>query len=261
MKRFGLMFALAGMAAVLMNEEGGDAGNPGGGPEVKEPVKPNVKLEQTQEQLPKEEPGADEVLDKAGFAKTEDHGLNYALGFLAKHGFTADNPAVDAAFGGDFSLLKAELAQKGVAGWEQALALGEQAYGRAKEANDKKVEAAGKVVTEIAEQAGVDWNEAIAHVGTSATPEQKTALNTLLGDPATASIAATFITNAFLSTGQSESEPLPVTQNANAARQETGGGPISRREYTAEMAKLRQSLGDNYLSSPQAQALYKRLNG
>lgn len=241
-------------------EEAGDGGDGGGAADT---TPANVKIDTGAETkpLPQEQPGDADVLDKAGFGKSEDQGLNFAMTFLAKNGFTADNPSVAAAFEGDFSLLKAELAGKGVQGWEQALALGEQAYGRATEAAKKMEEAAGKVVTEIAEQAGVDWNEAVAHVATSATPEQKSALNDLMANPATAAIAASFITNSFLATGQSESEPLPVTQNANAAHQTTAGGRINRREYAAEMAKLRQSLGDGYLQSPQAQQLYKRLNG
>lgn len=260
MKRFGMMFAFAGMAAVLMAEAGDEAGAGGG-----EPVKPATTAVETapaatgkEPVIPEAEQGTEDSLGKAGFAKTEDAGLNYSLNFLATHGFTADNPAVDAAMGGDFSLLKAELAAKGIQGWEQALALGEQAYGRAVEGQKAKQEAVGKVVMEIAENAGVDWEEAVAHVS-SASNETKAALNGLMADPATAHIAAAFITSQFLESGNSEREPLAVTQNSDTNAKRADGGTLSRVQFTAEMRKLRESMGDSYLDSPQAQALYRRL--
>lgn len=247
----------------FMNEEGGDTGNAGGGTTTE--TKPSVKVDEGKKApettpAPKPEPGDAEVLSKAGFESTEDKGLNYALTFLARHGFTADNPAVGAAFEGDFSMLKAELAQKGVQGWEQALGLGEQAYARLQKENEAAVAESGKIALEIAERSGVDWEAAVQHTSASASPEIKTALNDLLRSPATAAIAAGFITNSYLEGSNEEVQPRvsalgDQVQNANRQVQ---GGPLSRQEYTKEMAALRKKLGDDYLNSPEAQALYAR---
>lgn len=210
-------------------------------------------------QAPAEQPGDDEVLDKAGFAKSDDQGLNYSLGFLARHGFTADNPAVDAAMGGDFSLLKAELAQKGIQGWEQALQLGEQAYGRAVDKQKAQQAEVGKVVTQVAEESGVDWEAAVSHVGASASPAEKAAINNLLSDPATARIAASFITGSFLNADGVERAPLVNAAGDNAtAAAKPANGKLSRAEFTKEMAALRGKLGDSYINSPEAQALFAR---
>lgn len=249
---------------VMMAEETG-AETSGTGAETPTPAKPSTTQLPgdkggKEDEAPPEAPGDDEVLDKAGFAKSDDQGLNYSLSFLARHGFTADNPAVDAAMGGDFSLLKAELAQKGIQGWEQALQLGEQAYGRAVDKQKAQQVEVGKVVTQVAEESGVDWEAAVSHVGSSASPAEKVAINQLLSDPATARIAASFITGAYLNADNVEREPLASAtgDNAGTAGKGGAGGKLSRAEFTKEMAALRNKLGDAYISSPEAQALYAR---
>lgn len=248
---------------VLMAEETG-AETSGTGAEPQVPAKPSTTQlpadkGKDEPQAPAEQPGDDEVLDKAGFAKSDDQGLNYSLGFLARHGFTADNPAVDAAMGGDFSLLKAELAQKGIQGWEQALQLGEQAYGRAVDKQKAQQAEVGKVVTQVAAEFGVDWEAAVSHVGSSASPAEKAAINHLLSDPATARIAASFITGSFLNADGVERDPLVNAAGDNAtAAAKPANGKLSRAEYTKEMAALRGKLGDAYINSPEAQALFAR---
>ena len=47
---------------------------------------------------------------------TGDAGLDYALNFVGKLGYGDTHPAIMAAQKGDFSLIRAELATKGVAG-------------------------------------------------------------------------------------------------------------------------------------------------
>jgi hypothetical protein len=214
---------------------------------------------------PKDETPKDDaaVLGEAGFQAVDgDPGLNYAMKFLAGNGFNAENPAVAAAFEGDFSLLKAELAQKGIAGWEQALGLAEQSYDRHVKANEASQVEVGGIVTDLAEQMGVDWEAAVGHVTKSAGAEEKSALNTLLSDPKTAHIAAHYITSSYINAGDTEIEPAArATGAATGAVNERGGGALSRREYTAEMGKLRQQVGDGYMDTPQAQALYRRLKG
>lgn len=262
MKKFGIAMAL-GMMTVLM-AEATDAETPPAAGVDAPPAKPSTTQllgdkGGKEDEAPPAAPGDDEVLDKAGFAKSDDQGLNYSLSFLARHGFTADNPAVDAAMGGDFSLLKAELAQKGIQGWEQALQLGEQAYGRAVDKQKAQQAEVGKVVTQVAEEFGVDWEAAVAHVGSSASPAEKAAINNLLSDPATARIAASFITGSFLNADGVERDPLVNAAGDNAtAAAKPANGKLSRAEFTKEMAALRGKLGDSYINSPEAQALFAR---
>lgn len=247
--------------ARLMDEQG-DGGD---GAAAAEPAAApaSVKVDASTAEAPRQEPaqGSDaDVLAAAGYAFAEDDpGLNYATKFLATNGFNADNPAVAAAFDGDFSLIKAELAQKGIAGWEQALGLAEQSYDRHVKAGEATAKEVGGIVTKVAEEAGVDWEQAITHVGKTATAEEKTAINTLLGNPKTAHIAAQFITGAFRNSGEVEFDPqASATQNGDNGKP-SAGGKLTRVEYTGEMKKLRDALGDGYLDSPQAQVLYSRL--
>src|SRR5690606_14723491 len=242
---------------VYMDEAGGDGGDGGSAAAAATPAAAAAPAVE----VPAAVKGDAEVLDAAGYAPADnDPGLNYAMKFLASNGFNADNPAVAAAFDGDFSLLKAELAQKGLAGWEQALGLAEQSYERHTKELDAKAGKVGEIVTGLAAEMGVDWEQAVQHVANAAKPEEKTALNSLLSDPATAHIAAHYITSAFINGGDTEIEPAarPVDAAVGAVNGPAGGA-LSRREYNAELGKLRTSLGDAYMDSPQAQALYRRL--
>jgi hypothetical protein len=249
----------------LMNAEG-EGGNGGGETAATAtataaaPTSTQIEAPAPATAAPKPEAGDAEVLDKAGYEAPEnDPGLSYAMKFLAKNGFNADNPIVEAAFNGDFSLLKAELAQKNLPGWEQALGLAEQSYDRHVKENDAKADKVGGIVTDIAASMGVDWEAAVGHIGKSATSEEKSALNDLLSNPATAHIAARFISGSFIESGDTEIEPAARATGAEVKPVQVAGGPISRAEYKAELGKLRASLGDDYINSPQAAALYRRL--
>lgn len=264
MKRFGIVgMGLLGFSVMagLFEGEPAAAAPAAVAEPVAAPAKPPVAPKGTEDIKPAKDEAA--ILDEAGYAQVEgDPGLNYAMKFLAGNGFNADSPAVEAAFNGDFSLLKAELAQKGISGWEQAVGLAEQSYARHVEGREASQAEVGQIVTDFAESQGVDWEQAVAHVAGSASAEEKTAINSLLADPATAHIAASYITSAFINNGSTEIEPAARATGDNAKPSNTGGGgaPLSRREYTAEMAKLRTSMGDGYLDSPAAQALYRRLS-
>lgn len=264
MKRFGISAALGMIlgACAYMDEADGAGGDLPGGDVTAPAAKPATQLDVPAAAPPPaaDKPPAGDELEKAGFAQADnDPGLNYAMGFLAKNGFNANDPAVDAAFGGDFSLLKAELAQKGIAGWEQALGLAEQSYERHVKANEAQAEKVGGIVTAIAQEAGVEWEAAVAHVGKSVSPDERTAINGLLANPATAHIAAQFITNSYIATGDVDVPPSArATTDGASAHQGAQGGSLTRIEFTAEMDKLRKTLGDDYVNSPQAQALYRR---
>lgn len=265
-RRFGMVAAM-GLMAVYM-QEAGEGGEPGAGtgPEVetggKATTQVEVKTPPAAEQVPEPVKGATEALDKAGFAAVDDDpGLTYTLGFLAQNGFNSETPSVVKALQGDFSLLKAELAQKGAAGWEQAIGLAEQSYERHVAELDATAAKVADIVTGFAEQQGVDWEQAVQHVSSTANDDEKAAINQLLSDPKTAHIAAGYITNSFMQ--GSDTEVQPQVKATSTGGQPTGqpgaGQPLTRREYAAELGKLQKSLGEDYLNSPQAKALYRRL--
>ena len=70
------------------------------------------------------------------YEPTGDAGLDYALDFIGKLGYSDAHPAVRAAITGDFSLIRAELSTRGVQGADAVVKLAEDAHARfaAKEA-------------------------------------------------------------------------------------------------------------------------------
>ncbi len=266
-RRFAFLGAALAMSAVYM-QEADDAGGDLGGTDPAVAAAPTTKVDvpakaTPEVQAPEPQKGDAEALDAAGFAADpNDPGLTYTLGFLAKNGFTSETPSVAAALKGDFSLLKAELAQKGAAGWEQAIGLAEQSYDRHVKELDAQATKVGEIVTAFAESQGVDWEQAVQHVANTANDDEKSAINELLGNPATAHIAAAYITGAYINGSDTEVQPqAKATSQGGQQSREPAGGPLSRAEYTKEMAKLRDALGEDYLNSPQAQALYRRRQG
>ena len=81
-----------------------------------------------------------DTANEFAYDATGDAGLDYALNFVGKLGYGDTHPAMQAAQKGDFSLIRAELATKGVAGSDAVLALAEQAYTRFAAEDAKKAE-------------------------------------------------------------------------------------------------------------------------
>ena len=110
---------------------------------------------------------------------TGDAGLDYALNFVGKLGYGDTHPAILAAQKGDFSLIRAELATKGVAGSDAVLALAEQAYTRFVAEDAKKAE---ELAGFAAQAAGSHENWAVvrAWAAQEATPQEKAQVNAAL---------------------------------------------------------------------------------
>lgn len=195
------------------------------------------------------------------YEPTGDPGLDYALSFLGKAGYHDDHPAIQAASQGDFGLLKAELASKGIAGWEQALALAERAYETARAEAAKVQAAVQESVTAVAESLGVDWEAAVEFARENATPEEIETINKMFSDPYTAKMAALWISHAYSSNPNTSVPPArePVKPNAVPADGNTSQGTLTRAEFAAEAGKLHKRFGDAYTTTPEYKALARRL--
>lgn len=195
------------------------------------------------------------------YEPTGDPGLDYALSFLGKAGYHDDHPAIQAASQGDFGLLKAELASKDIAGWEQALALAERAYETAQGEAAKVQEAVQESVTLVAESLGVDWEAAVEFARETATPEEIETINKMFSDPYTAKMAALWVSHAYSSNPNTSVPPArePVKPNAIPAEGNTSQGTLTRAEFAAEAGKLHKRFGDSYTTSPEYKALARRL--
>lgn len=113
------------------------------------------------------------------YEPTGDAGLDYALDFIGKLGYSDAHPAVRAAITGDFSLIRAELSTRGVQGADAVVKLAEDAHARfaAKEAEQARV-----LQTYAHEAAGGEqnWEVVRAWASKEATPAEKADVNAAL---------------------------------------------------------------------------------
>jgi hypothetical protein len=178
------------------------------------------------------------------FEKTGDAGLDVALDFIGRAGFTANHPAVQAAAQGEFSLLAAALAEKGVTGWEQHLNLAKEAQGRFAEQEKAKSAA---IYDACLHAAGGDekvWAETLEWASANAEPAEKEAINTALASGGVlAEAVSQWLVNSYRGapgvtiSPQASAVNAAVVAGAGAA---AGNGPLSPAEYAREVAKIRQ---------------------
>ena len=187
-------------------------------------------------------PVVDEV-SAVAYEPTGDVGLDMALAFVGKAGIGGEHPAMVAATAGDFSILKATLAAKGVAGWEQFIALGEAAYARtAKEAEAKSTANREAIYKEAGGKE--EWVAIQTWAGANATDTEKAEINALLNQGGLAAKGAV----KYLADMYSRANNVvvnPREAGAAAARQPTANSnaPLSPKEYSAAVGALNNKLG------------------
>lgn len=204
-------------------------------------------------------PAADEAGEVYEYNNTGDVGLDMALAFVGKAGISEKHPAMVAAQTGDFSILKATLAAKGIPGWEQFVALGEQAVSKRTAAATEAKNAVKKMVVEAAggEQ---EWNDVQKWASANATPEEKAEINAMLNKGGVAAKSAiNYLMNAYSKAGNVVVNPADPTANAGrGGRNEGANAPLSGPEYAAEVAKLNGKLGGRLEGSPEYAKLQAR---
>ena len=186
---------------------------------------------------------------------TGDAGLDYALNFVGKLGYGDTHPAIIAAQKGDFSLIRAELATKGVAGSDAVLALAEQAYTRFAAEDAKKAE---ELAGFAAQAAGSPENWAVvrAWAAQEATPQEKAQVNAAL---AQGGLVAQGVISQLVNLYQ-QKHTLPKDAAAVARPGEAGTAapsnePMTAKVYAQAVEALRQKLGNRTEDSPEYAAL------
>lgn len=194
------------------------------------------------------------------YEPTGDVGLDLALDFVGKAGIGIDHPAMKAAQDGDFSILKATLAAKGVQGWEQFVALGEAAYTRTKEAEKAN---SAKIAALVHEAAGGPeaWAEVQKWAAANATQEEKAEINALLNKGGLAAKGAVqYLVGAYNRATNVEATPAdPVARAGRGGGVPTGdNAPLSPRAYSDAVAQLNARLGGRLEGSPEYAKLQAR---
>lgn len=186
---------------------------------------------------------------------TGDAGLDYALTFVGKLGYGDQHPAMVAAQKGDFSLIRAELATKGVAGSDAVLALAEQAYTRFAAEDAKKAE---ELAGFAAQAAGSPENWAVvrAWAGQEATPQEKAQVNAALKQGGL--VAQGVISQLVALYQQRHTLPKDAASVAKPGASSSAApttGPMTAQAYAQAVEQLRQKYGSNTDSTPEYAAL------
>ena len=189
------------------------------------------------------------------YDSTGDAGLDYALNFVGKLGYGDTHPAMQAAQKGDFSLIRAELATKGVAGSDAVLALAEQAYTRFAAEDAKKATELSGFAAQAAGSAE-NWAVVRAWAATEATPQEKAQVNAAI---AQGGLVAQGVIAQLVNLYQ-QKHTLPKDAASVAKPGAVGGaaptaGPMTAQAYAQAVEQLRQKYGSNTDSTPEYAAL------
>ena len=202
--------------------------------------------------------GEDAVVE---VAKTGDPAVDIAREFLARSGFKAESVAMQQAEKGDFSILKAMLAEKGTKGGDQYVALLEQAHAR-KESDAQASRERTKALVVGVFGDDQTWAAAKEVVANNATEAELEEINAALKKGGlVAKATAEYMKRVYeAATGgkPAESKPvgLPSTRSSVAP---SSGAPLSPKEYVAAVAELSRKVGTNNLDrSPEYAKLQQR---
>lgn len=185
---------------------------------------------------------------------------DYALGVIGKAGIGPEHPAVVAAYDGDFGQLQHLLASKQIAGADALLSM-------LKDASDqhaaKTKEEGERIANDVYELAGgkEQWEAVQQWAAQNADDEEKEILNDMFKDSRTHKIAATYLMSMY-DKAQVPHEPAarvdggrpPVAGVATAA-----ATPLDRKGFADAARELYKKFGDSYTTTPEYQALAKRL--
>ena len=189
------------------------------------------------------------------YDSTGDAGLDYALNFVGKLGYGDTHPAIIAAQKGDFSLIRAELATKGVAGSDAVLALAEQAYTRFAAEDAKKAEELAGFAAQAAGSAE-NWAVVRAWAAQEATPQEKAQVNAALSQ---GGLVAHGVISQLVALYQ-QKHTLPkdaaaVAKPGAAGTAAASNEPMTAKAYAQAVEALRQKLGNRTEDSPEYAAL------
>lgn len=192
-----------------------------------------------------------------------DPATDLAFKFLATNGITPGTAAWDAAQKGEFAVVKAALAEKGVKGGAEYVAILEDKANKAVEsAKAKQLAVQSAVHTAVGGQEA--WTTIKAWVAEHASDDELEAVNAALkGSPFMAKVMAEGLKARYeratgtadsAGDGQGRFTQMPPTRAAAAPANKV----LSAAEYQSEIAALQRKLGHRMESSPEFAAIRAR---
>ena len=183
--------------------------------------------------------------------KTENPAVSVALGFLKEHGINVTDDAFQLAeFEGDFSLLKAVLAQKGATGANEMLGILEKAVTEYHAECERVEQENDKLIRELL---GEHTEDILAWASDNASDEEKAVINSLFEAGGLYTRAAAMLLNSAYSGASNVTvhahNPVKVPASPDFSQ------PLSARDYAQEVNKLAQK----YKGDPRGTAEYAAL--
>lgn len=183
------------------------------------------------------------------YEATGDAGLDYALNFVGNLGYGPEHPAIRAAESGNFDLIRAELAAKGVKGADQVVALAENAF---KTFSEKSEQTAAQLQATAEQAAGgkENWNLVRTWASANADPHEKQAVNAALAQGGF--IAEAVVKQLVALYEQSNTLPKDAADAARptaAPKAGTAAEPLTASAYTQAVRELYSKLGSRAESS------------
>lgn len=205
-------------------------------------------------------PAADGKVTEVVYDKTGNASLDVALGFLGKQGYGPDHPAMLAAAEGNFGILKAELAAKGVAGASEYLALGEESYKATKAASEAKV-TADRGAIETAVGGPANWVAIQTWASKNATPAERADVNKGLAvGGVVAKATAEWLASKYAKASGTVVEPVNgIIPGGVVTPGASDNGALAPRPYADAVRKLASKIGSGDMeNSPEYKALQSR---
>ena len=201
-------------------------------------------------------PSAPAAFEAVAYEPTQDVGLDMTLKFLGDLGYGIENPAMQAAINGDFSLLEAELGAKGVKGYEAYIKLGQKAFTDVS-AKTAERQAKDKAAVEGIAGSPENWQAMTTWAAANADDGEKAVLQAQLGKGGLeAAMAATWLaTNYNRASGISTDGAGPAVSGVKGQAAMTNGA-LSPKEYGAAVVVARQAHKGNDFENSSA---YKQL--
>lgn len=193
------------------------------------------------------------------YEATGDAALDLALEFVGNLGFGPEHAAIKAAEGGDFTALKAALKALGdkAKGFEKYVALAEGSVTTRKTAATERLAKETAMVHDVVggEQR---WGEIAAWARENAEPAEREQVNAALKAGGIAAKAmASYLSGLYGKASGTTVQPAAAVK-PSASPAAAVSGPVTSKEFAAQTATLRKTLGPSFEASPQYQQLAQR---
>lgn len=192
--------------------------------------------------------------------ETGDPALDIAISFINDAGIKANDPAVEAARDGDFTLLEARLATMGAKGYERIIALAKAAYERHTAAEGEHNATVKSIVhAECGGEAG--WAAVSAWASKEGTAAEKAQINAAFAAGGVqARAAAQYLARAYEKAGRpGYQEPKPAIKLEAGAGGEGATAPLTAKAYAAAVQQLHGAArGRDISNTPEYRELQSR---